>query len=201
MKKKNFNMSEIQTQLDAMALRSLMSYQNAKGIGGTINYDDADKRSSAVVQIVEGQKREAERSEQMAYDVQKILLLLNQLSVQMEEIMESTEKQEKMLSATDKKLKKVKEKVKKQEKQQCEQKKNILELLKEQQSHKKDLKAVKGCFSVIGVMMGGKYGTSLKSIKNTLEQRLSLSLQKKCKQIPLLQCEDMEIWSKGEKLH
>ncbi len=93
----------------------------------------------------------------------------------------------------EKEIKKAKKKVKNQEKQQSLQGKIICELSKKQKKNNDDLKAVKKCFSMIGVAMGiSNYGASLKSIKNGMEQRLSLTYHEKLKKIPTVKYKDME---------
>lgn len=194
-KKRNFlNMSEIRTGLDSMALRSLMSYQGVKGIGDISNIDNVNMGTGnyVVEQVIQGQKRDAEQKEQMASDMQKVLVFLNLLSMQMEEYMENAKEHEEKLSSLEKEIKKVKKKVKNQEKQQNLLEKNICALSKKQQKNNNDLKTVKKCFSMIGVAMGiSNYGASLKSIKNSMEQRLSLTYNEKLKKIPKVNYEEM----------
>lgn len=187
-------MSDFQTELNSMALRSLMPYQGVKSNGDISNIKNADMGTGnyAVELVAQGQKREADRNEQMASDMQKILVLSNLLSGQVEKLAEGTKEQEKRLSSLEKEIKKVKENVKKQRRQQSVQGKNISALLRKQKNHKKDLKVVKECLSMIGVAMNiSNYGASIKSIKNNMEQRLSLPCHEKHNKIPKLKYEEL----------
>lgn len=192
-KRNLLNMSEIRTELNGMALRSLMSYRSARETGDSnFNNSDIGIEDYAVEQVNQGRKREAEQNEQMAQDVKKILVLLNLLSEMIEELIESTEDQENRLLSVEMKFKKVKKKVKKQGKQQSVQEKNITAILMKQKEHNKDLKAVRGCLSIIGVAMGiSNFGSSPKSIKKNMEQHLSLSYHERPKKIPKAKYEDL----------